>query len=90
MAIATASPVWTSIAVGGERMGASRDRLIILRGKSGESQAQIGKLLGVTNSAVSRWECGKNEIPAWAIVELSKHFGVSTDWLLGVVNENER
>ena len=71
-------------------MSISRDRLIVLRGESGESQAQIGKELGVTNYAVCRWECGRNDIPAWAIAKLALHFNVTADYLLGLTNKRYR
>ncbi|MBR6030155.1 MAG: AAA family ATPase [Clostridia bacterium] len=58
------------------------NRLSELRKKSGLSQAELGKLLHVTNKAVSKWENGKAK-PALDIVgKLADALNVSVDELL--------
>ena len=40
--------------------------------------------LGVSEKTVTNWKTGKTEIPASKLLEMSRMFGVSTDYLLGV------
>lgn len=40
--------------------------------------------LGVSEKTVSNWRGGKTEIPASKILAMSKLFGVTTDYLLGL------
>ncbi len=58
------------------------DKLYKLRTKSGLSQEELAEKMNVSRQSVSKWESG-NSIPAMdKIVELSKIYGVSTDYLL--------
>jgi len=50
------------------------------------SQQRLAKEIGVTQKAVDFWEKGINEPKASYIVCLSKFFGVSSDYLLGIEN----
>ena len=51
------------------------------------SQEDVGRYLGVTRSAVSAIEVGKNTISVSILIKLSKLFNVSTDYLLGLSND---
>jgi len=62
-------------------------RLMMLRAKSGESQADIARETGVSIPAVNRWENGNRAARSDSIVALCKHFNVSADWLLGLSDE---
>ena len=55
-----------------------------LREKVGYSQSTLAKKLNVTRSSVNAWEMGISTPTTQYIVELSKIFRVSTDFLLGI------
>jgi len=54
------------------------------REKNGYTQAALAKKLGISRSAVNAWELGVSVPSAQYLVELSKLFNVSTDYLLGL------
>ena len=58
--------------------------IIQLRKEHNISQTELGKAIGVSARAISYWEQGINEPKATYIAELSKFFGVSSDYLLGL------
>lgn len=53
-----------------------------LRSKSGISQGQLAKSLGVSPGNVSDWEVGKTKPGYAALTALARFFGVSADYLL--------
>ena len=55
-----------------------------LREKSEMTQAELARELGLTRSSINAWEMGLSVPSTPFIVELSKLFGVSTDYLLGL------
>lgn len=58
------------------------DKIIALRKKSGWSQDELAQQLNVTRQSVSKWE-GAQSIPDMErIVQMSRLFGVTTDYLL--------
>ena len=58
------------------------DKIIALRKKAGWSQEELAQQLGVTRQSVSKWE-GAQSIPDLdKILQMSRIFGVSTDYLL--------
>jgi len=59
------------------------ERIKDLRKAKGLSQTELGEYLGVSASAVYKWETGKSQPDINAIVNMSKLFGISTDFLLG-------
>lgn len=54
------------------------------REKNGLTQSALAKRLGISRSAVNAWELGVSVPSAQYLVELSKLFKVSTDYLLGL------
>ncbi len=58
------------------------DRILTLRKKEGMSQEQLAEKLNVSRQAISRWELGTALPDANNILQLSKVFGVSADYLL--------
>lgn len=64
------------------------ERLRELRGNS--SQDSVAKLFGVKQPSYSSWETGRKEPSLGTLVAIAEHFGVSTDWLLGVAPAKAR
>lgn len=58
------------------------DKLIELRKTNGLSQEDLAERLNVSRQAVSRWESGAAMPDAHNILQISKLFGVTTDYLL--------
>lgn len=58
------------------------DRIKSLREKNDFTQAALAKKLKITRSSVNAWEQGISVPSTMFIVELSKLFRVSTDYLL--------
>lgn len=54
-----------------------------LREDSDIKQKAIAEYLGVSQQTYSNYENGHREIPLWVVVQLSKYYKVSTDYLLG-------
>lgn len=61
----------------GQRIAAERKKL-------GLSQEQLGERTGVTRQAISKWEADAAIPEIDKLIALSKLFGVSVGWLLGV------
>lgn len=53
-----------------------------LRERKGLSQFQLGKLVGVSDKAVSKWENGYAKPKSSIVLRLSEVFSVSADVLL--------
>lgn len=64
------------------------DRIKGLREKANITQSELAKKLGITRSSVNAWEMGISIPSTQYIVELSSIFNVSTDYLLGL-KQNE-
>lgn len=58
------------------------DKIINLRKKAGWSQDELAEKLGVTRQSVSKWEGAQSMPDMERIVQMSRIFGVSTDYLL--------
>ena len=58
------------------------DKIVSLRKKAGWSQEDLAEKLGVTRQSVSKWE-GAQSVPDMdKVVQMSRLFGVTTDFLL--------
>ena len=57
-------------------------RIAALRRQARMSQAQLAQQLGVSPSAVGMYEQGRREPSSDVLVELSRIFGVSVDYIL--------
>ncbi len=55
-----------------------------LRAEKGITQAALANEIGVTQKAIDFWEKAINEPKASYIIALSKYFGVTSDYLLGI------
>lgn len=51
------------------------------------SQQQLADLLNISQSAIAKWELGKTEPTASAIVSVALFFDISCDFLLGLKDE---
>lgn len=58
------------------------DKIIELRKKHGMSQEELAEKLGVSRQSVSKWESAQSTPDLTRILEMSKVFGVTTDYLL--------
>lgn len=62
-----------------------------LRQSKGMTQSALGELLGVSDRAVSKWECGKGLPDISMITAISEIFGIGEQQLLdGNLNINEK
>ncbi len=60
------------------------ERIKELRQNKGLSQMQLANKLNISQSAIAKWELGKTEPTASALISLSKFFGETTDYILGL------
>lgn len=61
-----------------------KSRLKELRENKSLSQMQLALKTGISQSAIAKWELGKTEPTASAIITLAKFFGETTDYILGL------
>ena len=61
-----------------------KERLKELRIQNGLSQMQLAVKTDISQSAIAKWELGKTEPTASAIITLAKFFNETTDYILGV------
>ena len=61
-----------------------------LRKEHGYTLKELGRLMGVSDAAVSQWESGKREASYEVQLKLAELFGVSVDFLLRGAVGNER
>ncbi len=59
-------------------------RIIEMRKSFGWSQVELGKRLNVAKQTISNWENDNIQPSIEMLIRLSKTFGVSTDYLLGL------
>lgn len=55
-----------------------------LREERGLTQRELSKILHISNSSISAYETGARIPNIEVLVELSKYFNVTTDYLLGI------
>ena len=65
------------------------DKIIKQRKKNGWSQEELAEKMNVSRQAVSKWESAQSTPDLEKILQLSKLFGVTTDYLLKDENEEE-
>lgn len=61
-----------------------RKRLKELRTERNMSQMDLAKATSLSQNMIARWELGKGEPNASALLALSQFFGVTIEYLLGV------
>ena len=66
------------------------ERIQSLRVKCNMTQKDLSDSIDVSVVSISGWESGSRKPSAEAIISLSKVFGVTTDYLLGVISNPEK
>ncbi|MBQ3219076.1 MAG: helix-turn-helix transcriptional regulator [Clostridia bacterium] len=61
-----------------------KDKLKEIRISKNLSQMQLAIKTGISQSAIAKWELGKTEPTASAIITLAKFFNETTDYILGL------
>jgi transcriptional regulator with XRE-family HTH domain len=59
-----------------------------LRQDADKTQTQIANVLGTSQTMYARYERGANELPIHHLLSLSKYYGVSSDYILGLINKD--
>ena len=62
-------------------------RIKQIRKQLGKTQSEIADVLFITQQQYSLYESGKREIPVSYLRILSKFYGVTTDYLLGLTDK---
>ena len=65
-------------------MKMTAERIKALREARGWTQAELARRMNITRNGVNSWEQGLSMPSPACLVDLSKVFSVSTDYLLGV------
>lgn len=60
------------------------EKLKELRLENNLSQAELGKELGFTQTAIAKWEAGKRSPNIEGLISISKFFRCSIDYLVGL------
>ena len=61
-----------------------KDRLKELRNEKQVGQVELALKIGVSKGIISLWENGLREPTMFSLISLSKFFGVSIDYLVGL------
>ncbi len=59
-------------------------RIRALREDKDLNQTAVAKYLEMSQTGSSKYETGENDIPTAVFIKLSKFYGVSVDYLLGI------
>ncbi len=60
------------------------ERIKFYRNRIGYSQNQLGKILGVSKSTLSRWETGEETIPLKHLINFCNYAQINLDYILGL------
>lgn len=64
-----------------------KDRIKLVRKHTGKNQTEFGEMLGVTKSAVQKWESGENDPTDTAISLMQQKTNVNVIWLKSGIGE---
>jgi transcriptional regulator with XRE-family HTH domain len=70
-------------------MSVFSERVKKLRKAKKQSQNEVGKALGKSRESISKYELGEREPDPNVIALLSRHFNVSSDYMLGITDDSE-
>ena len=62
-------------------------RIKDLREDHDKLQKEIAEILGISQQYYSEYENGKRTIPTIHLITLSKYYGISIDYILGLTDE---
>lgn len=62
----------------------------LIREINNYSQAQAARIIGISRARLCQYEKGHRYPPIKTLIQMSKVYNVSTDFLLGNVNNNEK
>lgn len=66
------------------------EKLAELRASRGLTQEEVARRLFVSNKTLSKWENGSSTPDYSMLAEISKYYGVTTDYLLGLSDEKKK
>ena len=66
------------------------EKILYLRKKQGMSQEELAEKMNVSRQSISRWEVGTANPDAINVLQLSKIFGVTSDYLLNDDYESDQ
>lgn len=66
------------------------ERIKGLRKKVGLTQKELSEILQVSQQTISLWESNATYPNAKDLILISKHFGVSADYLLGMDDDSDK
>ena len=58
-----------------------------LREDHDKTQQEIAEVLGTSQTMYARYERGANELPLRHLIALCKYYGVSADYILGLIDK---
>lgn len=64
-------------------------RIRDLREDHDKTQKDIAEYLIMKRGVYQRYESGRREIPAWALIKLADYYQTSTDYILGRTDRRE-
>jgi len=62
------------------------ERIKILREERGLTQTQLAELTNLSQAAIAKWETGDRTPCLDSLIALSKFFGCSVDYIVGLEN----
>ncbi|MBP3603407.1 MAG: helix-turn-helix transcriptional regulator [Lachnospiraceae bacterium] len=65
------------------------DKILMLRKSRGMSQEELAEKLNVSRQAISRWEMGTAQPDVQNVLQISKLFGVTADYLINDEYESD-
>ena len=63
------------------------EKILTLMSENADTAYKIEKELGLASGIFQKWKNGKSSPSPEAIIKLSQHFGVSTDYIFGLTNK---
>lgn len=81
---------YVKIATKGSDLTMFAERVKKLRKEAGITQAELGKICGLSKGTVAMWEVGQREVTFDTLRKLADYFGVTADYLLGFCDETSQ
>ena len=78
------SEVWGKLQLYGGNIAGKSDKIEDLRIDSDRKQYEVAAYLHLNREVYRRYEKGEREIPVWAVIQLARLYGTSTDYILGL------